>query len=153
MAADVTPEIVPGDPVLRRKALAVGAGVVIALLVAMVSARDLLGSLSALSQTSPGEALLWFGAFMVPILALAIVVGAEALRRSLATLRQGRFPPSGMPMLRDTPVLRGRLARIIGILGCTLGATLLVVTLLLGWMSYRVGAVLWYGCPKATRPA
>jgi len=153
MAAEPSLEIVPADPALRRKVLAVGLGVVVVLLAAIVSGPRLLGSLSALSQTSPGEALLWFGAFVAPILVLAIVVGLEALRRSLATLREGRFPPSGMPMLRDTPVLRGRLAHIIGILGCTLGATLLVVTLLLGWMSYRVGAVLWYGCPRATRPA
>jgi len=153
MAAEPSLEIVPGDPALRRKVLAAGLGVVVALLAAIVWGPRLLGSLSALSQVSPGKALLWFGAFILPILALAVVVGVEAVRRSLATLREGRFPPSGLPMLRDTPVLRGRTARVIGILGCTLGATLLVVTLLLGWMSYRVGAVLWYGCPKATRPA
>lgn len=153
MAADPRLEIVTADPALRRKALAAGLGVVVALLVAMVSARDLLGSLSTLSQASPAEAVLWFAAFMVPILALAVVVGVDALRRSLATFREGRFPPPGMRVLRDTPVIRGRMARVIGILGCTLGATLLVVTLLLGWMSYRIGAVLWYGCPRATRPA
>jgi hypothetical protein len=153
MAAEAEREIVRADPAMRRKVLAVGLGVVVALLAVIVSAPRLLGSLSALSQTSPAEALLWFAAFMAPILALAVVVGVEALRRSLATLREGRFPPRGMPMLRDTPVFRGRPARVIGILGCTLGATLLVVTLLLGWMSYRVGAVFWYGCPKATRPA
>ena len=153
MAAQPKPEIVAGDPALRRKALAAGLGVVVALLVAMVSARDLLGSLSALSQASPAEAVLWFVAFMVPILALAVAVGVDALRRSMATFREGRFPPPGMRVLRDTPVIRGRTARVIGILGCTLGVTLLVVTLLLGWMSYRIGAVLWYGCPKATRPA
>jgi hypothetical protein len=50
-------------------------------------------------------------------------------------------------------VIEGRTARAIGVLGCTLGATLLVAALLLGWTSYRIGAVLWYGCPRATRPA
>ena len=153
MAVEAEREIVPGDPALRRTALAVGLGVVVALLVAIVSAPGLFESLSALSQASPGEAVLWFAAFVTPIFALASAVGVDALRRSLATLRERRFPPPGMRVLRDTPVIRGRQARVLGILGCTLGATLLVAALALGWMSYRIGSVLWYGCPRATRPA
>ena len=146
-------EVVRADPALRRTALVVGGGVVTALVVAIVSAPGFLGSLSTLSQASPAEAVLWFAAFVVPIVALTVVAGLDATRRSLSTWREGRFPPCGMRVLRDTPVIAGPIARTIGVLGCTLGVTLLVAALLLGWTSWRIGTVLWYGCPRATRPA
>jgi len=105
------------------------------------------------SQASPVEAVLWLAAFVVPIVVLTVVAGADATRRSLSTWSEARFPPRGMRVLRDTPVIEGPVARTIGALGCALGATLLVAALLLGWTSWRIGAVLWYGCPRATRPA
>ena len=150
---DAEREIVRADLAMRRTALVVGLGLIVALVVAMLSAERFLGSLSTLSQASPAEAVLWFTAFIVPLLVLVVVAGVDAGRRSLATVRESRFPPRGMRVLRDTPVIQGRQARVIGMLGCTLGATLLVGALLLGWMSYRIGAVLWYGCPRATRQA
>jgi len=138
---------------MRRTALLVGGGVVVALAVAVASAPSFLGSLGTLSQVSPAEAVLWLAAFVVPIVVLTVVVGVDATRRSLSTWREGRFPPRGMRVLRDTPVIEGPAARAIGVLGCALGATLLVAALLLGWTSYRIGAVLWWGCPRATRLA
>jgi len=146
-------EIVRADPAFRRTALLVAFGVVAALVVAILSAPQFLANLSALSLASPAEAVLWFAAFIVPMLALVVVAGVDAGRRSVSTLCESRFPPHGMRVLRDTPVIRGRAARAIGALGCTLGATLLVAALLLGWTSCRIAAVLWYGCPRATRPA
>ena len=146
-------EIVRADPAFRRTALLVAFGVVAALVVAILSAPQFLANLSTLSLASPAEAVLWFAAFIVPVLALVVVAGVDAGRRSVSTLRESRFPPHGMRALRDTPVINGRAARAIGALGCTLGATLLVAALLLGWTSYRIAAVLWYGCPRATRPA
>lgn len=137
------------DATLRRTTLLVGAGLVAAIVVATLSAPRFLGRLSTLSQASPLEAVLWLAAFVAPILALVVVAGVDAARRSLATLRQSRFPPLGMRVLRDTPVIRGHAARVIGVLGCMLGGALLVAALLLGWTSYRIGAVLWYGCPRA----
>jgi hypothetical protein len=127
--------------------------VVAALVVAIVSAPGFLGSLSTLSLASPAEAVLWLAAFVVPIVVLTVVAGVDATRRSLSTWREARFPPRGMRVLRDTPVIEGPVARTIGVLGCTLGVALLVAALLLGWTSWRIGAVLWYGCPRATRPA
>lgn len=153
MLVEAEREVVRADPAMRRTALIVGCGLVVALVVATLSAERFLGSLSTLSQASPAEAVLWFAAFVLPLIALVVVAGVDAGRRSLSTLRESRFPPRGMRVLRDTPVIEGRPARAIGVLGCTLGATLLVLALLLGWTSYRIGAVLWYGCPRATRPA
>jgi hypothetical protein len=146
-------EIVRADPAMRRTVLVVGAGVVVALIVAILSAPSFLGSLGTLSAASPAEAVGWFAAFVVPIVTLTVVAGVDATRRSLSTYRQGRFPPRGMRVLRDTPVVDGRPARALGVLGCTLGVTLLVAALVFAWTSYRIGAVLWYGCPRATRPA
>ena len=148
-----TPEIVRADPAMRRMALLVVGGLVVALVVATLSAPRFIGALGTLSQASPAEAVLWFAAFVVPLFVLAVVAGVDAVHRSVSTLRERRFPPAGMRVLRDTPVIRGRAAHLIGVLGCSLGAALLVAALLLGWTSYRIGAVLWYGCPKATRPA
>ena len=153
MGEEAQPEIVRADLAMRRTTLVVGLGLVVAFIVALRSAEHFLGNLSVLSQASPAEAVLWFAAFIVPLVALVVVAGVDAGRRSLSTLRESRFPPRGMRVLRDTPVIRGRRARLIGAVGCTLCATLLVAALLLGWMSYRIGAVLWYGCPRATRPA
>ena len=146
-------EIVRADAAMRRTALVVGSGVVVALIVAILSAPGFLGSLSTLSQASPEEAIAWLAAFVVPIVTLTVVAGVDATRRSLSTYRESRFPPHGMRVLRDTPVVEGRPARALGVLGCTLGVTLLVAALVLGWTSYRIGAVLWYGCPRSTRPA
>jgi hypothetical protein len=146
-------EVVRADPAMRRTALVVGGGVVAALVVAIVSAPGFFGSLSTLSLASPAEAVLWLAAFVVPIVVLTVGAGVDATRRSLSTWREARFPPRGMRVLRDTPVIEGPVARAIGVLGCALGVTLLVAALLLGWTSWRIGAVLWYGCPRATRPA
>jgi hypothetical protein len=52
-----------------------------------------------------------------------------------------------MPVLRDTPVIGGAAARVLGVLGCMLGTTLIVLALALAVMSYRIGHVLWFGCP------
>jgi hypothetical protein len=146
-------EIVRADPALRRTMLVVGMGLVLAVALAMVSAPRLLGSLSVVSQASPAEAVAMFAAFVLPILALTVVAGVDAARRSLRTVRERRFPPHGMRVLRDTPVIEGPAARLVGVLGCTLGATLLVAALLLAVTSYRIASVLWYGCPRVTRPA
>src|SRR5689334_11657433 len=96
-------EVVRADPAMRRTAVVVGGGVIAALVVAIVSAPGFLANLSTLSQASPAESVLWFAAFVVPIVVLTVVVGVEATRRSLSTWREGRFPPRGMRVLRATP--------------------------------------------------
>src|SRR5262245_18010997 len=126
MGVAVEREMVRADLAMRRTALVVGGGVVAALVVAILSAPRFLGSLSVLSRVSPAEAVLWLAAFVVPIFILVVVAGVDATRRSLSTYRESRFPPRGMDVLRDTPVVEGRPARALGVLGCTLGATLLV---------------------------
>jgi len=142
-------EIVQADPAARRKAVLVAIGLVGALSMAAAAAPRMFGNLGALSQASPAEAVLLLAAFVTPLVALVVVAALDAIRRSLATLRERRFPPRGMPVLRDTPVVEGGVARVLGVLGCALGATLLVLALALAVTSYQIGRVLWFGCPRA----
>jgi hypothetical protein len=123
--------------------------VVAALTLAVLSAPRLLGSLSALSQASPAEAVLTFAAFVLPLVLLAVIAGIDTSRRSLRTFREARFPPRGMRVLRDTPVVEGRRARLLGAFGVALGVTLLLAAGALAATSYRIGRVLLYGCPRA----
>ena len=146
-------EVVRADPAVRRKAILLALGIVVVLTGALVAAPRLFVGLSAISVASPGEAVLLFAAFVVPILVMVMVVGVEVTRRSVSTLRERRFPPRGMPVLRDTPVIEGAAARALGVLGCTLATMLLVLGLALAVTSYRIGRVLWFGCPQAAPDA
>jgi hypothetical protein len=144
-------EIVKGDPGLRRILLGMGLGLAVAGTLALTMAADAVTAIASLSQRSRGEALALLAAFVAPFVLLAVAGGLDALGRSRRTLREGRFPPSGMRMVRDTPVIRGPLARVLGLLGGVLGTLLLVGALLLVATTYRMGRVLWYGCPSAPR--
>jgi len=146
-------DVVKADPVLRRKALAVGVIILVAGTVLIASMERVLVAASELSQRSRGEAVGVLTAFIAPFVLLAVVGGVDALRRSLRTWRERRFPPSGMRVLRDTPVIEGTLARVLGALGCMLGTLLLVLALLLTGFTWRAGRILWYGCPRAQQTA
>jgi hypothetical protein len=142
-------EIVRADPATRRKAILLASGLVLFLGVAAIAGRHVVGSASELSQASPAQAVLLFAAFVLPVVILTVVAGVDATRRSLVILRQRRFPPPGMPVLRDTPVIEGTAARAIGVLGCVLGTALLVTAVLFAFLSWRIASVLWFGCPRA----
>jgi hypothetical protein len=107
-------------------------------------------------QESPDagrHAVLAMLAFAAPFTLAAWLVGVDAVRRSMRTIRARRFPPPGMRVVRDTPVLRGRMAHVFGMVGLSLGASLLVAGTLLPLIAYRIGAVLRDGCPlAASRP-
>lgn len=144
-------EIVKADPALRRILIAAGLGIAVAGTLLVMATPGAVAALGALSQRSRGEAVALLAAFVAPFVLLAATGGVDAVRRSLRTLREGRFPPRGMRVPRDTPVIEGSVARVLGLLGCTLGTTLLVAALLLAATTYRIGRVLWYGCPSAPR--
>lgn len=142
-------EVVRADPAYRRRAILAAVGAVVLLLAAAAAAPRLIGSLGALSTRSREEAVALFAALVVPLVVLAAVVGVDTIRRALRILHERRFPPAGMRVLRDTPVIRGTMARVLGVLLCALGATLLAATVVLAGISYRIGSVFWYGCPRA----
>src|SRR2546425_8413563 len=96
-----------------------------------------------------GRAVLAMLTFAAPFTLIAWLVGAVAIRLSMKTLRVRRFPPPGMRVVRDTPVLRGGAARLIGVGGLVLGAALLTTGTTLSFLAYRIGAVLRDGCPRS----
>ena len=152
MEAPVEQEIVPGDPALRRKML-LAAPLILAIgFVALATLPRATRLLILWLQESPGggrHAVLVMLAFAAPFTFGAWLVGFDVVRRSLGTLRTRRFPPPGMRVMRDTPVVRGGTARVLGILGLVLGASLLTAGAMLPRMAYRIGAVLRDGCPRA----
>ena len=143
-------EIVRAHPATRRKAIMLASGLVLILGLAAAAGRGVVERASELSPNSPTGAILLFAAFVLPVLMLTLVAGADATRRSLQILRERRFPPRGMPVLRDTPIIEGTVARTLGVVGCVLGATLLAAGVTFAVLSWRIGLVLWFGCPRAS---
>jgi hypothetical protein len=54
-----------------------------------------------------------------------------------------------MRVMRDTPVVRGGPAHLLGACGLGLAALLLLAGSVLPVIAYRIGAVLRDGCPRA----
>ena len=151
MSAPPADDVVRADPALRRRAL-LGAAAIVACVLALVSAPRSVMTLVRLVQDTPaagarGIAIMLL--FAAPFTLLAVVVAADAIRRSVRTLRAGQFPPPGTRVVRDTRIVRGRPATVVGAAGLALGGTLLVAALVLPWIAYRIGRVLQYGCPRA----
>jgi hypothetical protein len=148
-------EIIRADPTLRRRALLATAVVVALGLAAITHAPSIFQTIAAAStRQSPDDArrhaILLIVLLLGPFTVLAVVGGIDAIRRSVRTLRTELYPPPGTSVLRDTPVIRGPLARVLGVAGAALGCTLLALGLILPWMGYRVGRVVLHGCPRAT---
>jgi hypothetical protein len=145
-------EVVRGDPALRRRALLLLPLLLVLGLVALATAPRASHLLILWLQQSPGggkRAVLAMLGFAAPFTLAAWLVGGDAVRRSMLTLRARRFPPPGMRVVRDTPVLRGRPARVFGMVGMVLGVALLTAGSMLPLVAYRIGVVLRDGCPRA----
>jgi hypothetical protein len=149
----VEAEVVRGDPALRRRVLLAGPFVLALGVVALATAPRASRLLILWLQQAPDSgrhAVLAMLGFAAPFTLMAWLVGVEAARRSVQTLRACRFPPPGMRVMRDTPVLRGRPARFLGMLGLVLGAMLLTAGSVLPVVAYRIGTVLRDGCARST---
>ena len=148
-------EVVRGDPALRRRVLLAGP-FVLALGVAALATAPRASRLLILWLPEPEggrHAVLAMLGFTAPFTLMAWLVGAEAARRSWQTLRSHRFPPPGMRVMRDTPVVRAGPAHLLGACGLGLAALLLLAGSVLPVIAYRIGAVLRDGCPRATPAA
>lgn len=69
-------------------------------------------------------------------------MGLYLWRLGSRTIREGRYPPSGVRMLRDTIVVRGRPAVWRGGVARVLGGALLVAALALLFFLWRIWALL-----------
>lgn len=133
------PGIVRADPVARRRLVWGGLVALALLLLGLVRGLPaLLAWLAADRGTLPVTrqriVCLSFGGLMVALAAAVIWSGRRIARWGGAAARIGRFPPPGMPVVRDSRVLTGRVAtalgRVYGGLGwglVTAGAALLVL--------------------------
>jgi hypothetical protein len=120
------PEIQPADPVARRRALIAAAVIAAAGWAAYFALQNWLADLRSLPPESAQEALedamIW-GTWAATLPVLVFATWLWLLGRRVR--RAGRFPPPGAKVIRDTPVLIGRDARVRG-------ATLQVTALVLG---------------------
>ena len=146
-ASTGAPEIVRADPRMRRQALvivvgglAVGAAVIgwgLPWLEEWVRHAYLTGNTAVRRWVCIGAG--------AGILALGLGVTASGVNMigiGRRVLREGRFPPSGLRVLRDTPVRTGPVAagvgRIQGVLGGVIVALALILVLLGGWIVVRL---------------
>jgi len=148
-------DMIRADPALRRWALAIVLGMTIFGAIVIAYLPDILRELLALAVRSPEEAgrraTLILLAVVAPATLLGMLAGVDAIRRSRRALRAGQYPAPGSRVVRDTPVLRGRAARVAGILGVVLGGTLVALGAALPYTAYRAGMVLRQGCPRRLR--
>jgi len=148
-----TVEIVPADPVLRRRVLLVLLAMVAIGAAAIHYAPAALHEIFRVARESPAEAerrarILMF-ALIGPMTLGSLIVGIDVVRTALRALETRRFPPPGARVLRDTPVIRGSRARLVAALALVLGVTLVSASATLSWFGYRAAAALRRGCPRA----
>jgi hypothetical protein len=150
-------EIIRADPALRRQLVLVLLLVCAIGLFAAGWVPEELATILAIARESPGEArlriLLVLGALIAPPVLLGGVAGIDAIRRAVQTIRADQHPPPGARVFRDTPVIRGRPARILGVVAATLGVALLVLCSVLPVLAFRLGAALERGCPRGAAAA
>lgn len=150
-------EVVRADPALRRQLVLVLLLVFAIGLFAIGWVPQELATILAIARESPAEArlriLLVLGALIAPVVLLGIAAGIDAIRRAVQTIRTDRHPPPGARVFRDTPVIRGRPARILGIVAATLGVALIVLSSVLPVLAFRLGTALQRGCPRGAVPS
>jgi hypothetical protein len=133
--AGVTDEIIRADPRARKTALAivlVGAVVGAAAIGWLGPALERWTPLS--DEPLPSEIRLacWVFLGLVTLLALPVAAfGLYAIRIGRLVREAGRYPPQGMRLVRDTRVLVGPAARLMGKGQILIGAVLIVCSILL----------------------
>jgi hypothetical protein len=147
-------EVVRADPVLRRQILLVMVAVIA---IGGLGLEQLPASLQVifrLARESPAaaerEAQIMMVLLLGPMILGGFFAGIATIRTSVDALRTRRFPPPGARVFRDTPVIRGLGARIVGTVALVLGATLVCASAGLTWFGYRAAAELRKGCPRAS---
>jgi hypothetical protein len=127
--------IIRADPRLRRTALLLVLGATAA--GGLIVGWFLPWLLSALAEgTAAGRistrlVCLGFLAFMMVIGGSVILFGVHTVRDARLVLAAGRYPLPGMRVIRDTRVLTGRPARVLGRGREVLGILLIVLALVL----------------------
>jgi hypothetical protein len=135
-------EIQRADPRLRRIAGLLFVALVLACAVALLALQSWLsGVAQAARSTAQVQLLAAFGS-LVGISCLALLVLAIYLWRIAArVLAAQQFPPPGMRVVRDTPVLRGAAALRRGRIIQGIGGLLVLCSLALAVAAWRLHSV------------
>jgi hypothetical protein len=153
--ADAT--VVRADPVLRRRVLIGCLAIVLIGVAAIDRLPASMHEIFRLARESPAaaerRARLLMLLLLGPMTVFGGVAGGATVSTAVRALRARRFPPPGARVLRDTPIVRGRTARVIASLALVLGVTLVCASGALGWFGWRAAATLRNGCPRAARVA
>jgi hypothetical protein len=129
----MTDQVIPGDPVLRRRAvtLLLAAAVIGALVLTIVS-----GHLRQVSSVAILQRWLW------GTVALAsgggVAFGAYLAWLARQVLLAGQFPPPGRRVIRDTRLRRGRAARRIAWLAMGAAGVMWAVSVALPLLLWRL---------------
>jgi hypothetical protein len=134
-------EIQRADPQLRRIAGLLFAALVVAGSVALLALQSWLSDVAKAAPSTTGTQLLIAFGGLVAISCATLLAAAVCLSRTAAqVLATKQFPPPGMRVIRDTPVLRGaaamRRARILQ----SIGAALVVCGVALAVAAWRLHA-------------
>ncbi len=127
--------VVRADPVLRRHAGVVVAVVAAAILGGFIGVGVWRDSLEALGRESPSaaaeQAERGLRVATIGIGALALMGALHVYRLARRVRDEGRWPPQGMRVVRDTRVIAGQAARRLGVLGMVMAGLLLALGLLI----------------------
>ncbi|HET9062185.1 MAG TPA: hypothetical protein VFO62_02750 [Candidatus Binatia bacterium] len=133
LPADASPEILRADPRARRRALAI---LVVGGLLGLLAIEWLLpwarGRVAqavyegGLPQSAVCKSVL---AFLMLIAASVAAFGVYVWRFGRRVVREERFPPTGVNVVRDTRVLNGRPARLLGHAQAINGALLVALAI------------------------
>lgn len=115
----MAPEIQPRDEAAARRAMVWMVGAAAVMGVTVAGALTWIEQLQWMARAGePAAALEGFrmlvGWFAVALAGACVVLGVWGWRIGSATVRDGRWPPNGMQVIRETRVLRGRDAEVVG---------------------------------------
>jgi len=130
-------DVIHADKALRKKAMIIVAAMTVAGVLVFYLVNSYMDSLYALFCTDPKLARIKARALVLWSLrsgglSVALVSG-YFIHVGTKIIRIGRYPWPGMRVIRDTRILRGRLARVLGFLIILSSSALLVCAALLGW--------------------
>lgn len=96
-------DIMAADPEYRRKVLRIVVLIIVLGLLALSLITPKLDQLAKLQD--PEKALKWVTALLVVIFMIPVILTVFIIRIAVMTMKQRQYPPEGIKLLKDTPVL------------------------------------------------